>query len=394
MDTIFSYRPNRKKIATWLLIFLLFFPVTCFIAMKVLWWGTPAKPVVVTLIDKSVSTADGRGHSSFFWVLKNQKYIKPDRSGYEASLDYFGAFPTGDGTYRGNDLNAFDEEKLDSVCAVSDIIYFADTYGVYGAPRKGAESGLIYGGLDNNDLVFLKKAKERKKVIIAEFNILQAPTKRSIRKGFEDEFGIEWTGWTGKYYRSLDPINGELPAWLVPSYENQHGTNWAFSSAGIVLAHEDGRVEVLAEGIDLDDALPLVRTFGYGTDSLNMAKTSGYLQWFDVVRYNDSINHAVSAYELRVSKTGSEQLSRLGIPTRFPAVVMHKGNDYTFFYFCGDFCSKPVSYKTARMSGIQYLSSLLRDQDNRQGGDSFFYRLYMPMVSGIIGHQYKTQAKP
>ncbi len=46
--------------------------------------------------------------------------------------------------------------------------------------------GIIYGGLSTQDIELLQNMKDKKKLIITEFNTIGLPTRPELRKGFED----------------------------------------------------------------------------------------------------------------------------------------------------------------------------------------------------------------
>lgn len=383
-----------KKIIISVLVFLLVAAIVSYLSMRILWWFIPEKAINIELVNKSVLSTDGSDHSSIFWVLKNSRFVKTDKYPYQAVRDYRGIFTSADGQFKIDDYSMKDNSQKDSICKALDILYYADTYGIYGDRiNEATGTTLLYGGMDSSDIYLLRKAKEQGKVIISEFNILQSPTPKEQRKAFEETFGIEWTGWVGKYFSSLHPSDPNLPAWLVSTYERQHKTQWSFSSAGIVFVRDDEQVEVFEEGSHFDDATPVIRTFSYGLKNLGMTKSIEFTRWFDVVAYNDSINHSVSAYELKANEQGRNELARLGIPLRIPAVIMHAGSDYTFFYFCGNFSVKPVSYKTASFSGVRLFNMFIRDLEKDLGGDAFFYRFYAPMLSRIIENEYESKQR-
>lgn len=388
-----------KKLVVWAFLCILLTSFIIYAIMKLKWVTTSPTGINITVVDKSGITPDGESHSSLFWILAQQRYVKKNLSPYDASSDFYGFFPQGNELYQVNDFKNMPESQLNLLVENSDIAYYTDTYGVYANEwykDKKVEPQLLCGGMDDKDLLFLKKMKEKGKLVIAEFSVMQPPTESRIRVDFEKEFGVAWTGWSGCYFSSLDPDDGKIPGWIIPAYTSKNNMQWTYRDAGIVLVNEDGRVEILAEGEDMNHAIPVVHTFLYGSEHLGMKETMDYPYWFEIVSYNDSINHAVSAYELQVNAVGKSKLDKLGVPGRFPAVVMHKATkfgDYTFYYLCGDYSGKPIPSRTLGLKGINNFSPLLRDCNNDRGGDFFFYRLYFPMGSNIINEYYNLKNK-
>lgn len=363
---------------------IILFPLVILLVMKVNWKVTPAKIVKVAYVDKTDASDERLAHNAFFWVLQNQQIRKQDGTAYDKTRDYWGVLSDKTGGYQFNDLSQLSPQQLDSLSRQTDVLMFADTYGVYASEKESEGPKLIYGGLSSDDLSLFRKMKKEGKTVIAEFNILQAPTSRAVRRQFEEEAGLHWTGWSGKYFESLSGDSEKLPAWVIHSYNENYSEPWDYSGEGIVLVNEDGRMVVLSEQHDLNTAMPQIKTFGYGVNQLELPRLQEFRYWFDVIEYNDSINHAISAYQIDLTEQGKTKLNQLGISDRFPAVLMHRAQDYSFYYLCGDYSSEPISMATSRFKGIHHFSSILKGRKGTFGEDEFFYRFYFPLMRHIL----------
>jgi hypothetical protein len=352
--------------------------------MKISWKVAPASVVSVAYVDKTDVSGERLAHNAFFWVLQNQQMRKQNGKPYDKTTDYWGVFSDKSGSYRFKDFDQLSQAQLDSLSRQTDILMFADTYGVYAAEAESEGTELIYGGMTSADISLFRKMKKEGKTIVAEFNILQAPTARAIRRQFEEEAGLHWTGWSGKYFESLNQESETLPAWVIRSYNENYHEAWEYHGAGIVLINEDGRMVVLSEKNDLNTAMPQIKTFGYGVNQLELPRLQEFPYWFDVIEYNDSINHAISAYQIDLTDQGKTKLNQLGISDRFPAVLMHRAQDYSFYYLCGDYSSEPISMATSRFKGIEHFSSILKGRKGTFGEDEFFYRFYFPLMRNIL----------
>ncbi len=380
----------RKRVIFGLLAgVIILFPLIILLIMKMNWKVTPVKEINVAYVDKTDASGKRFAHNAFFWVLQNQQIRKHDGTSYDKSNDYWGIFPDEGESYRFYDFDQLSNAQLDSLSRQTDILMFADTYGVYASETKSGGSELISGGLTSSDISLFRKMKKQGKTIIAEFNVLQAPTSRVSRRQFQEEAGIHWTGWTGKHFESLNQESETLPAWVIHLYNENYQEAWDFHGAGIILVHEDGRMLVLSEKEDLKAAMPEIKTFAYGLNYLELPPLQTFPYWFDIIEYNDSINHAISAYQLNLTEQGKSKLSQFEIPDRFPAILMHKAPDYTFYYFCGDFSSEPVDLSTSHLKGIQHFSSILKGRKGTFGEDKFFYRFYFPLMRNILNDHPK-----
>lgn len=354
------------------------------------WVFRSKKPLKILIVDKTVITKEAIEHRAFIWLLTHNKYVKENREFYSASEDYFGAFPQENNKYKIKDLRVFSEKQIDSLSNYYQMLYYADTYGIHpgdglNEDQKGADK--IYSGLDENDFLLLKKMKEKKKLIIAEFNFFANPTTESVRKKTEDLFHLKWTGWTGRFFSSLDSTgNSELPDWVIKLYVARHHKKWNFLNSGIVLVNQDGDIAVLENETHLNTNMPVVSTDEYGRDKYDLPSKINYSYWFDITLSTDPTNKVISSYTLDVNARGDSVLKHHGIPKTFPAVIEHLDN-YKFYYFCGDFGDAPVSNRFVNFKGIRCFEKMFLSDRNRL---KFYWRFYYPMLKNILDEYYKT----
>lgn len=163
------------------------------------WYLSEDKFINLLILDKTVLTTEGNEHRSFNWIMTHEKYFKPDGKPYTVPQDYLGFFPLENYRFFINDLKDKKEEELDSMANAIDMVYFTDTYGIYELEWKQQNeqtefSRLIYGGMDQNDVSLIKKVFDQDKLVISEFNTIATPTPYRVRKEFEENFQLDWTG--------------------------------------------------------------------------------------------------------------------------------------------------------------------------------------------------------
>jgi len=379
------------KILGWfLLIMLLPFPLWMFIA----WHLSPTKPFPIVIIDKTVLTREGKEHESFNWILTNEKFVKQNGDLYSVSKDYYGFFPKNNKKYAVQGLENYNPEQIESLAIASRAVYVTDTYGIYSnewyAQKEQTEfSSLVYGGMSTVDLMFLQKMKEKKKLIITEFNLIASPTRNSVRTEFETMFGLRWTGWTGRYFESLDTLtNKELPRWLIRDYKIQHSNYWSFKKSGIAFVHFDGRVEILENKTHLNEEVPSILTNSKNRERFGLPAKLKYPYWFDVMLTQRS-NNVVSVYSIYSNAIGDSLLSLNGIPKTFPAVIEHTG-DYNFYYFAGDFCDNPVEQFSAKVKWVRLFKWFFYNAKEIPERRSFFWEYYSPLVTKILYNTYDS----
>lgn len=357
--------------------------------MWLAWLLTPKKQLVIAIVDKTEISRAGQEHVSLTWILNHERYTKTPTQSYKVGDDYFGFFPQKDEKFRVKGLERFTEQQLEQLSQDCDATYFTDTYGVYNnewfsGKYSTERSGILYGGMSRQDIRFLQKMKEKKKLILTEFNTIGSPTDSTIRQEFEQLFGLQWSGWIGRYFASFDTsVNKELPHWLINNYKAQHGGQWPFSKSGIALVSNRDEVEILEDGRDLTQPLPQIITTEAARKEYDLPRQIRYSFWFDVMRIDTSINEAIASFELDVNDTGRQLLARYGLSPRFPAVIRHAAADYRFYYFCADFCDNPVNLTTSYFKGISAFRSFFYNDDPSERG-SFFWNYYRPLVTKIL----------
>ena len=369
-----------------LLILVLLIPFFMWIA----WFYTPKTKLVVAIIDKTVLTQDGQEHISLMWMLNNKQLTKTSSKSYQLSNDYFGFFPLEDEKFNLKGLERFTTQQIKQLSDDADMVYFTDTYGIYNnewysQKNQTERSGMVYGGMSNKDLDLLEQMKAKHKLIIAEFNSIGSPTALKNRLKFEKLFSLRWSGWVGRYFESFDTTrNKELPRWLINNYKRDNSNKWPFSKSGIAFVSDNDVVVILEDSTHLKNALPHILSNNYGSRELSLPKKIKYTFWFDVILPNKSINQIAANFVVSVNTNGKKVLNSKGIPSIFPAVLMHKNNDYRFLYFSGDFCDNPISMSTSYFKGIEFFKKLFYDESNPVERASFFWEFYNPMMSRIL----------
>lgn len=387
---------KKRKVILSLAVVVLLLPFWMWLA----WWLTPKRKLTVAIIDKTVLDRKGQEHISLDWVLNQQRFTKNRTALYRPDRDYFGFFPGAGDRYQVKGLERMSSEQLQRLAIDADMVYFTDTYGIYKREwyRKvpdNERSEVLYGGMSEQDIGLLKEMKARHKLMIAEFNVIGSPTRNEIRHQFETLFGVYWTGWTGRWFTSLDTLeNPELPHWLIDQYRRQHGGVWPFHRDGIAFVHSSGEVVILENETDLMDPLPHIISSWEGLLDLDLPASVPYPFWFDVidpdsVRLGRGLNGTAAEFIVDVNPRGAALLRRSHIPSRFPAVLRHKGPDYSFYYFSGDFCDNPLFYGTSYFKGIQWFKSFFYHEDEPGERKSFFWNFYRPMMTRILENEYK-----
>ena len=335
-----------------------------FFSPTIYWHLKPETTIDVTVIDKTVPSTDYREHLGLFWVLTNYKATKPSGADYAIDEDYFGYDPK-----QGEPMNAY------NISRKVDLIYIADTYGVYSDDINegtgGSRSQKIYGGMEEKEWQAILRSKGANTTLIGEYNSFATPTEEKPRLLMEETLGVEWSGWSGRYFDELS--SPEIPSWLIDRYEAQYQQKWSFNGDGLVLVHYTDQVIILGEKA-LEGKVLFAWT-NAGKKKFPKAASSEYPYWFDILTAKDDAL-VYAKYDLHLSTEGKEVLKQAGIPASFPAVI-HQPENKTY-YFAGDYADygKDNLMKWERSDFFMTIFS--------NDSSSFFWRTYVPLMRVIL----------
>ncbi len=361
------------------------------------WAFQTKKPLGIILVDKTVPTLEREKHKSFNWVLINDRFVKKEKkSSYSFRKDYFGFVPTRplrERLWKQQDYRLNEILGPTGLCNENDAVFFTDTYGVffndwYQGINKSRKSRRLYGGLNSNDNVLLKTMKDSNKLVILEYNSFDYPTDEFNSYRIQERLGITFTGWTGKYFSTLDTAakgNENFPIWMTGMYRKQYNKPWTFSKPGIVILR-DKAILVLEEGTTLKNSLPSIITDSSFCLKYKIPESVPFNQWFDIIEPLG--NSVISKFRVETTSIGDSLMAEYGLSGEFPAVVQDPALKNTY-YFSGDFTNTCIPVWTARFQGIEKLKGILysnKEDDTRR----FFWLFYKPLITGIFTDYYNS----
>ena len=363
--------------------------------INLLRWSFKAKkPMDIILINKTVPTLEREKHKSFNWILLNSRFVKKqNKKSYSYKTDYYGFYPLRPLKEKQWGRNEYRLVELIDLAEQNDAIYFADTYGVffndwYQGISRNRRSRQLFGGLNNNDYLLLKEMQDRDKLIIMEYNSFDYPTAEFESVRAQERLGVAFSGWTGKYFSSLDTMQADFPIWMTAMYRRQYGAPWNFNKSGVVILNERDII-VLEEGTHLIDPLPRIITDEANSSKYNVISSVAFDQWFDIV---EPVNgEVISHFKLETTTDGDALLFNHFIYNEFPAVVKSFEGSHTY-YFSGDFTHAKVSMWTSKVVGDMKLKGIAyseKPEDTKR----FFWLYYRPIVDGIFSEYYETIKK-
>lgn len=376
---------HLKKFYTISLIFLLT------ILTPIAWWFFSPKTILnVAIIDKTVADDSYREHLGITWLLNYKKYVLNNGSKYDYTKNYYGLTST----------TKESEELLPTNYKDVDVIYLADTYGVYKEDVQESEMKHTYkinsdrkGGLKKNEwetiLDWLEEDKPR--LLIAEYNTFASPTEEKVREAVTNYLGIQWTGWLGRYFEELSmDKNEEIPKWLVELY----GDTWSYEGEGYILVNDfTSEVVVLENGEHVDNTKVRVEFTEKGQKQFASKGKANYNYWFDIVIPEDE-STVLAKYEWNLTEKGKELLEDYSIPETFPAVISKTHGQATSYYFAGDYNDIETLPKFYQAKGLATIYQMLQ----KFSTDNFYWSMYVPMTETILSDFSKmkknTEQKP
>lgn len=362
---------KQKTLYFFLLILLLIGLVT---SPFWLWQLKGSKELNILIMDKTVPDETYREHNGLVWILNNQKYKKPNGDSYYTENDYKGFKPISENEYKVSEL----PEDLSKY----DLIYLADQYGVYeeefyGSNTLGERSDMLYGGLEIEDVTKIEDSlyQSDNKTLIAEFNTFASPTSDEAQEKITNILDVKWSGWIGRHFTDL--TSDEVPIWVKDNYESTNDRTWNFTGPGIVLVNKDDYIVVLNGSELKEDSKVAFDTTETGESLLQESLKSEYGYWFDIVEANHS-NGILAQYTLPVTEEGETKLEGYGIPSEFPAIIQNKNQQYTSYYFAGDYADEGEVPNLYRTVGFDSLKRYITFRN------SFYWNTYVPLMKDLL----------
>lgn len=356
--------------------------ISLFVVPVIIWHLQPSNSLNIWIVDKTVPLNDYREHKGLMWMLNYSKVLNAEtNTHFKYGEDYFGYFPGNDDDYTIREI-PWTEEK-------PNLIYLADTYGVYAddellARPAGTAAQLKYGGINAAEMDAVYHHLGGGNTIIGEFNIASSPTNQENRKRLSQLFGVDWLGWAGRYYNNLDRYV-EVPESIVAAYEQQQGKPWDFSGSGFILVSDMEQIVILEKNLHFSgEGIQLIFDSAYKQE-FSIDDPLTYQYWFEFVKERPG-REVLANYKLYLTDEGQNVLGQLGLPDLFPAVIRHHNTQYTAYYLAGDFVDQPRTPKFWCFSWFDKIKrfSVSLSPRSHEENDYFYWKGYVPMMDKII----------
>ncbi len=346
----------------------------------IIWFLTDDVELNIIIVDKTVPNEDYREHNGLTWLLNHEKIIQRDTQQPYRVEDYFGFFPLSN--------NEFEIKPLPADLDTVDLIYIADTYGVFHDEFYGENSGnyseKLYGGMTLDEVSTISSyLNDQNTTLVAEFNSFASPTTAEARNALTNLLSLDWDGWIGRYMLELNPeLSEEIPQWAVEQYEQQYNQPWSFSGGGFLLIHEDETIVVLEDSVHTGKGGIHLAFTEKGQALFNLKKSPRYYYWFDIVTPHDE-EDILANYQWDLTSEGIDLLESFGIPTSFAAIIQSKTQGFTSYYFAGDYVDVAKVPSLYQMKGYTFLRNMLT-LDQKGQTDAFYWKTYVPIMAKIL----------
>ena len=357
------------------------------VSLFVIWHLKPSRPLNIVVLDKTVLSYSEddhivkdtvyRKHQGLFWVLNQQKYVKPDGSSYDYKNDYYGPMLDEEG--------APDREvTLRDVDEKPDLVYLSDAYGL-GNDSYGYYNGSSpqNGGIDSDDMSFVSYAYESGATIVSEAALFSSPLSDSVYSQLTSLLGVTPKKWTGRYIVDLQDFT-DIPDWAPPMYEQQEGVEWRFTGPGILLVSNDGKIIVLEQNTDFSskDLLRIYINDEYKSE-FSASSDCNFYNWFELIEANYG-TETIATFDFDLNATGMEKIKEISKTPRFAAITRKtESNHSPVYFFAGDFNDYVNGDRYGRFIFSNWLYKFL--SFDRQGDISnFYWTFYNPLMCNIL----------
>lgn len=365
-----------------------------------IWLSKPMTPLRVKIIDKTVPSSTYREHAALTWVLNHYKIQAPAQAqDWQENRDYTGFHPfpspAPENGYGEKDRLTSEDFKN------QDLVFITDTYGVYKQDFRISEqvkrersqsdraveiespdySPQIYGGLSTQELALVRSYTQSGGSLIAEFNTFASPTAGAPRQEMQDLLGLDWTGWTGRFFERLEDAE-EIPAWARRNYKAHYHKDWSYQGPGWLIVHEDSRIVVLEEGKDAPKQALKIHHLSDHPLLKGSYDEVPYMYWFDINQARPK-TQVLAEYRLQVTASGEQILKQFGLKSNFPFLSLASEKPL-IAYFAGDVSDKFHEVGNYKLAGRGPWERFGRFKESNASQSAFFWEFYLPVMDNIL----------
>lgn len=347
-----------------------------------LWWLSEPFPIRVHIVDYTVPFDNYTEHTGLMWLLDHLKIPapEPDRL-WDPTKDYTGYDP----------LDREHPKRLkDADLAGVEWLYFVDTYGVYiddlkNIPAREAHMDFnqpVFGGLDADDVEVIAQHSARGGHVMMEFNSFCEPTDDAVRERVEDFMGVEWTGWSGHFFKDLYNV-AEVPHWVPRLFAQQYPGQEMPHTPTLLFINNHGRIAWVTHW-DPEKVKPRIQQTGEGAARFGPIDPVPYYNWFSVMRPVRGTRHYAEMH-LPDFEEAQQVFRRWDIPLVGPFLSERVVAGSRRIYYSGDFSEVDFDPGWFWMWGISDIQAWIHEGTEQISARAPFWGFFIPTLKVFWG---------
>jgi len=384
------------------------------------WKAAPELDLRVAVVDKTVPFEDRREHRGLFWALGQNKIVDPAKDGdsqfYDFRKDYVGYDPNyAPAVLRGGEeppnpqtsLLDYSRDLLDR-----DVLYLADTYGVYDADYQQFEgefahtrhSQLKFGGLQEQEVEAAERFAADGKLIIAEFNTFASPTPKGLAERMEAILGVHWTRWIGRYFPDFSNTR-DVPEWLYELYDGS--AEWERrgrvdlvdeQEPAFVLTHDESPDFIFlwkSEDIKGSHAVTFSPVEKYIEQEVMQGTRPGPVSYWIELLEPLAGTEQLGTYVFNLEDSGKLKMQQHGLRLVWPAMTRYSpadstGAPHTAYYLVGDMSDFDKAMGSPHTRLTQFINRSYYGKQAKIGSQEYmFWNGYYPFLCNVLRAESK-----
>lgn len=369
-----------KKIAR--VLFVVTVLLAPFWVPNLLWHLAPESGRNVVVVDYTVPYDNYHSHRGLMWVLNYAKVPTPrPEMPWDPTQDYIGYAPD-------DRLNPVRLSQVD--LGASDLLYFADAYGVYemdleileGNRIQPTRSPRLFGGLSERDVDTIEAFVDSGGDLVTEFNTLPPPTENAERARLESLLDVRWTGWVGRVFPDLYDVT-DVPDWFEGFFESRFPDRELPRDPALVLFSYSGELIVVSDP-DYSNVAPRLVFTAAGRERLGGVRAdAAYFKWFALFEAGTGAA-TLGELVLPESVLHDEGFHASGLPLRHPALTELVVGPSHRFAMAVDGGNVPFDPGRYRMAGVHRAQALLNRRKDLLSTRPAFWQFYVPAMRVIL----------
>lgn len=346
------------------------------------WRRSSRRELNAALLNYTVPFTNYREHAGIMWLFNHARVTAPhlaDR--WDLPTHYVGYNPN-------------DRERPTHLPSLTlsqvDLIYVADTYGVYrddlaGIPTQTSHmdyNPLVFGGLHEQDAEAMERVFYSGGSVWAEFNTFCEPTTKPVRERMEALFHLQWSEWVGRVF--VDPYDpNDVPRWLPREFAQQYPGQELPRSPILILTNRDGVLKVFPSP-KVETVVPRVKPTARGLAlGLRDADSPPYFFWFALMRAKDP-QEVHARFDMPKLWGLDDFLKQIAVEQAPPALIVQETGKGRSVYFAADFADIDFDPGPFDEAGLIQRNADLLGAATGPTSAHVFWQFYAPAVMSLL----------